>query len=91
MRSWSVILLGEGDQSSLTMCRLNLNFKILGEILVYHGGGGHTLTMLGARGGQSSLTMCRLNMNFKILGEILVSHTVGGRGSIIFDHVQDYI
>ena len=61
------------DQSSLTMCRLNLNFKILDEILVCH------------VGGQSSLTMCRLNLNFKILGEILVCHT---GGSVIFDHVQ---
>ena len=26
-------------QSSLTMCRLNLKFKILGEILVCHTGG----------------------------------------------------
>ena len=28
-----------GGQSFLTMCRLNLNFKILGEILVSHTGG----------------------------------------------------
>ena len=52
-----------GIQSSFTMCRLNLNFKILGEILIL--------------GDQSSLTMCKLNLNFKILGEILVSHTRG--------------
>ena len=64
-----------GHQSSLTMCRLNLNFKILGKILVCH-----------TQGAQSSLTMCRLNLNFKILGEILVCHTHGW--SIIFDHVQ---
>ena len=55
------------------MCRLNLNFKILGEIL-----GSHTL------GVQSSLTMWKLYINFKILGEILVSPGE----SIIFDHVQ---
>ena len=36
VRSWSVIL---GSQSSLTMCRLNLNFQILTEILVSHMGG----------------------------------------------------
>ena len=48
----------------MTMCRLNLNFKILSEILV-----GHTW------GGQLFLTMYRLNFNFKILNEILVSHT----------------
>ena len=64
-----------GGQSSLTMCRLNLNFKILSEILVCH-----------TWGGQSSVTMCRLNLNFKILSEILVCHTM--RVSIIFDHVQ---
>ena len=57
------------------MCKLNLNFKILGEILVCH-----------TWGGQSSVTMCRLNLNFKILSEILVCHTMGV--SIIFDHVQ---
>ena len=45
----------------MTMCRLNLNFKILGENLDSHTGGG-----------QSSLTMGRLNLNFKIEGEILV-------------------
>ena len=56
------------------MCRLNLNLRILGEILVSH-----------TQVGQSSLTMCRLNLNLKILGELLVSHT---GGSIIFDHVQ---
>ena len=55
------------------MCRLNLNFKILGEILF-----GHV-------GVQSSLTMWKpIYLNFKILGEILVSPG----GSIIFDHVQ---
>ena len=62
-------------QSSLTMCRLNLKFKILGEILVSH-----------TQVGQSSLTMCRLNLNLKILGEILVMSYWGG--SIISDHVQ---
>ena len=65
----------QGAQSSLTMCRLNLNFKILGEMLICH-----------TQVAQSSLTMCRLNHNFKILGEILFCHTSGG--SIIFDHVQ---
>ena len=29
-----------GHQSSFTMCRLNLNFQIVGEILVSHTGGG---------------------------------------------------
>ena len=28
-----------GGQSSFTICRLNLNFQILGEILVSHTGG----------------------------------------------------
>ena len=59
-------------QSSLTMCTLNLNFKISGKIM-------------GSQwGGQSSLTMCRLNLNFKISGEILGSQG----GSIIFDNVH---
>ena len=49
-------------QSSLTMCRLNLNLKILGEILVSHTGGG----------GQSSFTMSRQSHLFKVIGEILV-------------------
>ena len=56
----------QGGVSHLSLSRLNLNFKILGEILV-----SHTL------GGQSSFTMCRLNLNFKILVEILVGHTGG--------------
>ena len=56
------------------MCRLNLNFKILGENLVIH-----------TQVGQSSLTMCRLNLNLKILGELMVGHT---GGSISFDHVE---
>ena len=30
---------GVGGQSSFATCRLNLNFKILGEILVGHMGG----------------------------------------------------
>ena len=63
MSYWLVILEG---QSALTMCRLNLKFKILGEILVIH-----------TQVGQSSLTMCRLNLNLKILGELLVCHTGG--------------
>ena len=92
-----------GINHLLTMYMLNLNFKILGEILVCHT----------AQGGQSSLTMCRLNLNFKILVEILVCYTwwegqsslamsrlnlnfqILGEilvchtgGSIIFDHVQ---
>ena len=50
-----------GGQSSFTMCRLNLKFKLLGEILVNDTGGV-----------QSSYIMCRLNLNFTILGEILV-------------------
>ena len=61
-----------GDQSSLTMCRLDLNFKISGKIL-------------GSEGDQSSLTMCSLNVSFKISGKILGSER---GGSIIFDHVQ---
>ena len=68
VRYW---LVNQGGQSSVTKCRLNLNFKILGQILV-----SHTL------GGQSSLTMCRLNLNLKIIGEILVSHTRGGQLSL---------
>ena len=60
MRYWTVI---PGRSIIFDIARLNLNFKILGDILVVH------------LGGQSSLTMCRLNLNFKILGEILVSHT----------------
>ena len=64
-----------GDLSSLTMCRLNLNFKIVGELLVCH------------MGGQSSLTMCRLNLNIKNVGEILVWSVILGR-AIIFHHVQ---
>ena len=56
----------------LTMYMLNLNFKILGEILVCHTGGG---------GVNHLLTMSMLNLNFKTLGEILVCHT---GGSIIF-------
>ena len=58
----------------MTMCRLNLNFKILSEILV-----GHTW------GVNCFLTMYRLNFNFKILVEILVSHTWEVNH---FDHVQ---
>ena len=58
------------------MCRLNLNFKISGEILASQGAGG-----------QSSLTMCTLNLNFKISGKILGSQE-GEGGSIIFDHVH---
>ena len=53
------------------MCRLNLNFKILGRILVSH-----------TQGAQSSLTMCMLNLNFKILGEILICHTQGVQSSL---------
>ena len=64
----------QGLQSSLTMCRLYLNYKILCVMLICH-----------TQGAQSSLTMCRLKMNFKILGRILVHHNTG---SIIFDHVQ---
>ena len=60
-------------QSSFTMCRLKLDFKILDEILV-----GHTR-------GINHLLMSRLNLHFKILGEILVSDTWG---SIIFCYVQ---
>ena len=62
-----------GVNHLLAMCRLNLNFKILGEILVGH------------MGGQSSFAMCWLNLNFKILGEIVVCH-MGGQSS--FGHVQ---
>ena len=68
-----------GSQSSfdyvlnhlLIMCMLNINFKILGEILVSHTGWVNHL-----------LTMCMLNLNCKILGEILVFHITGE--SIIF-------
>ena len=77
------------------MCSLNLNFKILGEILVCHtmgGGGQSSLTMCRINlnfkilgeiipgAVQSSLTMCRLNLNFRILDEILLCHTMGERG-----------
>ena len=68
MRSWSVI---SGGQSSLTMCRLDLNFKILCEILICH-----------TQGIQSSMTMCRLNLNFKILCKILICHTQGVQSSL---------
>ena len=51
----SQIWMMDGGQLSLTMCRLNLNYKILGELLVCHTG----------EQGQSSLTMCRLNLNLK--------------------------
>ena len=70
-----------GGQSSLTMCRLNLNLKLLGEILVWEGQSSLTMhrvksggswSLLSYLGGQTSLTMCRLNLNLKILGEILV-------------------
>ena len=47
---------------------LNLNFKILGVVLVCH-----------TRGVNHLLAICRLNLNFKILGVILVWNT-GGRG-----------
>ena len=57
---WSVILGWGGGQSSLTMCRLNLNLRILGEIMVRHTGGG----------GQSSFTMCRLKLKFKTFTSI---------------------
>ena len=59
-----------GVNHLLTMCMLNLIFKILAEILVCHTGGVNHL-----------LTMCMLSLIFKILGEILVCHT---GGSIIF-------
>ena len=55
-----------GGQSSFTMCRLNLNFKFLGEILGSHAGGGSII-----------FDHVQANMNFKILGEILGSHTGG--------------
>ena len=61
----------------LTMCMLNLNFKILGEILVCH-------TTWGVN---HLLTMCMLSINFKILGEILVCHTAQGSPSS-FHHVH---
>ena len=47
---------------------LNLNCKILGEILVCQT----------AWGVNHLLTMCMLNLNCKILGEILVCHTAWG-------------
>ena len=60
MRSWSVIW---GVNNLLALCKLNLNFKILGEIMVWSYGRFNLL-----------LAMCRLNLNFKILLEILVHH-----------------
>ena len=62
------------------MCKLNLNFKILGEIMVCHTG----ILDWGVEG-NLLLAMCRLNLNFKILLEILVHH-MGGQSS--FGHVQ---
>ena len=62
------------------MCRLILNFKILGEILVSHTG----ILDWGVEGNHL-LAMCRLNLNFKILGEILVCH-MGVQSP--FGHVQ---
>ena len=47
------------------MSRLNLNFKILGEILDSD------------TGRVSHLSMSRLNLNFKISGEMVVSDTLG--------------
>ena len=46
---------------------MNVNCKILGEILVCH-----TVLIY------HLLTMCMLNLNCKILGEILVCHTAWG-------------
>ena len=63
-----------GVQSSLTMCMLNLNFKILGRMMVTH-----TLR------GKSSFTMCRLNLNFKILGEMMVTPQ-GGQSFLALAH-----
>ena len=63
----------QGPQSSLTMCRLDLNFKILWL--------DHHLSYLW--GHQSSMTMFRLNLNFEILDRILVCH-IGGQSSLIF-------
>ena len=77
------------------MSRLNLNLKMLGEILVNNMGDQSSFTMsrlnlnlkilgeilVNNMGNQSSFTMSRLNLNLKILGEILVR-------SIIFHHVQ---
>ena len=48
---------------------LNLNFKILGEILVCHTAQNVV---------NNFLTMCMLNPNCKNVGEILVSHTAWG-------------
>ena len=58
-----------GSQLSFTRCMLNLNFKILGEMMVTH--------TWGVGGGQSSFTRCMLNLNFKILGQMMVNHTWG--------------
>ena len=66
-----------GVNHLLTMCMLNLNCKIVGEILVCH---------IHRRGVNHLLTMCMLNLNFKILGEILVCHNAQGSQSS-FDHV----
>ena len=64
---------GEGVNHLLTMCMLNHNFKILGEIpgLSYLEEGVNNLLM-----------MCMVNLNFQILGEILVCHTGGGQSSL---------
>ena len=84
-----------GSQSSFTICRLYLNFKILGEVLVSHTRGSIIFHHVQAKselynfrwdtsqsywGSQSSFTICRLILNFTILDEI-------PGGSIIFHHV----
>ena len=90
-----------GVNHLLTKSMLNLNFKILGEILVCHMGGQSSFDHVHVEsevknfryddghsylGGQSSLTMCMLNLNLKILGEMMVTHTWSGQSS--FDHVH---
>ena len=63
-----------GHQSSLTMCRPDLNFKILCKDPCLSYLWGH----------QSSLTMCRLNLNFKILGrDPCLSYLWGHQSSLI--------
>ena len=61
----------------VSMCRLNLNFKILGEIQVGNNGEG-----------VNHLSLSRLNLNFKILGEILVDNTGGPSSFALVHHLN---
>ena len=71
MRFWSGTIWGGNH---LSMSRLNLKFKIYGELLV------------GDIRGVNHLFMSKLNLKFKIFSEIPVGDNVGGQSSF---HVQD--